>query len=48
MSFPHPLVNINQSNAENGLTNYLSYFLAEMLTWQGYVHSLDRGTRPNI
>jgi hypothetical protein len=34
-AFPHPLVNVKQSNAENGLTNYLSYALAEMLTWQG-------------
>jgi sterol 3beta-glucosyltransferase len=34
-AFPHPLVNISQSNAEAGLTNYLSYALAEILTWQG-------------
>ncbi|KAJ7684426.1 glycosyltransferase family 1 protein [Mycena polygramma] len=34
-SFPHPLVNISSSNAENGLTNYLSYALADILTWQG-------------
>lgn len=35
-AFPHPLVNISESNAEPGLTNYLSYALAEMMTWQGY------------
>ncbi|KII89415.1 glycosyltransferase family 1 protein [Plicaturopsis crispa FD-325 SS-3] len=34
-SFPHPLVNVSASNAENGLTNYLSYALADLLTWQG-------------
>ncbi|KAG8809795.1 hypothetical protein FRC19_004968, partial [Serendipita sp. 401] len=34
-AFPHPLVNISQSNAEAGLTNYLSYALAELMTWQG-------------
>ncbi|KAJ7118977.1 glycosyltransferase family 1 protein [Mycena epipterygia] len=34
-SFPHPLVNIKSSNAENGLTNYLSYALADIMTWQG-------------
>jgi hypothetical protein len=34
-AFPHPLVNVKQSNAENGLTNYLSYALADILTWQG-------------
>ncbi|KIK62425.1 glycosyltransferase family 1 protein [Collybiopsis luxurians FD-317 M1] len=33
--FPHPLVNIQQSNAQGGLTNYLSYALADILTWQG-------------
>jgi hypothetical protein len=39
-AFPHPLVNISRSNAEPGLTNYLSYGLAEMMTWQGYVNAL--------
>lgn len=34
-SFPHPLVNIISSNAEPGLTNYLSYALAEIMTWKG-------------
>ncbi|OCF77518.1 hypothetical protein I204_01506 [Kwoniella mangroviensis CBS 8886] len=34
-AFNHPLVRIEQSNAEKGLTNYLSFALAEMLTWQG-------------
>ncbi|CAE6514541.1 unnamed protein product [Rhizoctonia solani] len=33
--FPHPLVNILQSNAGKGLTNVLSYALAELMTWQG-------------
>lgn len=33
--FPHPLVNINKSNAKGGLTNYLSYAMADILTWQG-------------
>jgi hypothetical protein len=36
--FPHPLANITASNAERGLTNYLSYTLADLLTWQGYVN----------
>ncbi|KAF8061758.1 UDP-Glycosyltransferase/glycogen phosphorylase [Lyophyllum atratum] len=34
-AFPHPLVNIKQSNAEHDLTNYLSYAIADLLTWQG-------------
>ncbi|WRT69975.1 uncharacterized protein IL334_006966 [Kwoniella shivajii] len=34
-AFNHPLVNVQQTNAEKGLTNYLSFALAEMLQWQG-------------
>ena len=37
MSFPHPLANIQSSNAEPRVTNYLSYILVEALTWQGYI-----------
>lgn len=33
--FPHPLANIKQSNVENAYTNFLSYPLVEMMTWQG-------------
>jgi len=35
--FHHPLVNIKESNAKKGMTNYLSYALADILTWQGCV-----------
>ncbi|TDL28120.1 glycosyltransferase family 1 protein [Rickenella mellea] len=41
-SFPHPLVNIKQSNAKRGLTNYLSYSLVDLLTWQGMGDIVDR------
>ncbi|KZV82173.1 glycosyltransferase family 1 protein [Exidia glandulosa HHB12029] len=34
-SFPHPLVNISTTNAGERLTNYLSYALADTMTWQG-------------
>ncbi|WVQ68634.1 uncharacterized protein L199_006843 [Kwoniella botswanensis] len=34
-AFRHPLANIRESNAEPGLSNYLSYALVDMLTWQG-------------
>ncbi|WVW85218.1 hypothetical protein I302_107256 [Kwoniella bestiolae CBS 10118] len=34
-AFRHPLANILESNAEPGLSNYLSYALVDMLTWQG-------------
>lgn len=34
-AFPHPLANIISSNANQSLTNYISYVLVDMLTWQG-------------
>ena len=34
-AFPHPLANIQSSNADPNLTNYMSYALIDMLTWQG-------------
>ena len=34
-SFPHPLVNIKSSNADGERTNFMSYALVEMMTWQG-------------
>lgn len=34
-SFPHPLVNIKSSNADRDMTNYISYTLVDMMTWQG-------------
>jgi hypothetical protein len=30
-AFKHPLVNVRKSNAESGLTNYLTYAFAEMM-----------------
>ncbi|KAF2203330.1 UDP-Glycosyltransferase/glycogen phosphorylase [Delitschia confertaspora ATCC 74209] len=33
--FPHPLANIQSSNADPNITNYMSYTLVDMLTWQG-------------
>ncbi|KAK7520486.1 uncharacterized protein IWZ02DRAFT_265520 [Phyllosticta citriasiana] len=34
-AFPHPLANIQRSNAETGVANYMSYGLVDILTWQG-------------
>ncbi|ORY85379.1 hypothetical protein BCR35DRAFT_302858 [Leucosporidium creatinivorum] len=34
-SFPHPLVKISSSNTEPGMSNFLSYSLVDLLTWQG-------------
>ncbi|EKG10097.1 UDP-glucuronosyl/UDP-glucosyltransferase [Macrophomina phaseolina MS6] len=33
--FPHPLANIKQSNIDESYTNFMSYPLVEMMTWQG-------------
>jgi hypothetical protein len=40
-AFPHPLANIKKSNVDDpGYTNFMSYPLVEMMTWQGYVFLL--------
>jgi hypothetical protein len=33
--FPHPLANIQSSNTEVNIANFVSYALVEMMTWQG-------------
>ncbi|KAH7394543.1 hypothetical protein BKA66DRAFT_303361 [Pyrenochaeta sp. MPI-SDFR-AT-0127] len=33
--FPHPLANIQSSNADATITNYISYIMVDVLTWQG-------------
>ncbi|KAH8114206.1 glycosyltransferase family 1 protein [Phellopilus nigrolimitatus] len=39
--FPHPLVNVKQTNAKKGLTNYLTYALTDHMTWQGLGDIID-------
>ncbi|KAJ6262040.1 Sterol 3-beta-glucosyltransferase [Drechslerella dactyloides] len=34
-SFPHPLANIRSSNTEANITNFLTYTMVDMMTWQG-------------
>ncbi|KAF9009573.1 hypothetical protein BDQ17DRAFT_1071182 [Cyathus striatus] len=34
-AFPHPLVKVSKSNTSRSLTNYLSYTVGELLTWEG-------------
>ena len=41
-AFPHPLANIQSSNADANLTNYISYALIDMLTWQGLGDVINR------
>src|SRR6185437_16688123 len=32
-AFPHPLANIQSSNSDPQLTNYISYIMIEVLSW---------------
>ncbi|KAK0123702.1 hypothetical protein ONS95_008712 [Cadophora gregata] len=41
-AFPHPLANIQSSNADPMLTNYLSYAMIEVLVWQGLGDLINR------
>ena len=41
-AFPHPLANIQSSNADTSITNFVSYALVEMMTWQGLGDVINR------
>ncbi|PNY29406.1 Sterol 3-beta-glucosyltransferase [Tolypocladium capitatum] len=41
-AFPHPLANIQSSNADDIMTNYMTYTLVEMMTWQGLGDVINR------
>lgn len=41
-AFPHPLANIQSTNTDPVMTNYLSYALVEMMTWQGLGDVINR------
>ncbi|KAG8791204.1 hypothetical protein FRC12_009874 [Ceratobasidium sp. 428] len=42
-SFPHPLVNIKQSNkTEPKMANYYSYGLVDLMTWQGLGRTINK------
>jgi hypothetical protein len=41
-AFPHPLANIQSSNTDEVMTNYVSYALVEMMTWQGLGDVINR------
>ncbi|KAK4935222.1 hypothetical protein LTR10_023684 [Elasticomyces elasticus] len=41
-AFPHPLANIQSSNADPQLTNYISYIMVEVLVWQGLGDIINR------
>jgi sterol 3beta-glucosyltransferase len=46
--FNHPLVNVKSSDAPNRLTNYLSYGLAEIMTWQGLGPTINKFRRKEL
>ena len=41
-SFPHPLANIKTSNVDQSYTNYMSYPLVDLMTWQGLGDLVNR------
>ncbi|KAI9847259.1 MAG: hypothetical protein M1838_000954 [Thelocarpon superellum] len=41
-SFPHPLANIKKTNMDMNYTNFMSYPLVEMMTWQGLGDLINR------
>lgn len=41
-AFPHPLANVQSSNADPQITNYLSYVMIEFITWQGLGDIINR------
>ncbi|KAL2136272.1 hypothetical protein VTI74DRAFT_4507 [Chaetomium olivicolor] len=41
-AFPHPLADIVSTNADAAITNYVSYALVEMMTWQGLGDVINR------
>ncbi|KAL4982108.1 UDP-Glycosyltransferase/glycogen phosphorylase [Aspergillus falconensis] len=41
-AFPHPLANIEASNTDPQLTNYISYALIELLSWQALGDIINR------
>ncbi|KAF1988668.1 glycosyltransferase family 1 protein [Aulographum hederae CBS 113979] len=41
-AFPHPLANITSSDADATMTNFMSYALVDMMTWQGLGDVINR------
>jgi hypothetical protein len=42
VQFPHPLANIKPGNVDANYTNFMSYPLVEMMTWQGLGDLINR------
>jgi UDP:flavonoid glycosyltransferase YjiC (YdhE family) len=41
-AFPHPLASIGRSSADVSMTNFMSYALVELMTWQGLGDIINR------
>jgi UDP:flavonoid glycosyltransferase YjiC (YdhE family) len=41
-AFPHPLANIKSSNVDQSYTNFMSYPLVDLMTWQGLGDLVNR------
>ena len=47
-AFAHPLANIQKSSADTSLTNYASYVLVEMMTWQAVGNVINSFRRKTL
>lgn len=46
--FPHPLANIQSSNADASITNFISYIMVDILTWQGLGDVINRFRKDSL
>jgi hypothetical protein len=46
--FPHPLANIQSTNADASITNYISYIMVDILTWQGLGDIINRFRKDSL
>lgn len=46
--FPHPLANIKKSNIDANYTNYMSYPLVDLMTWQGLGDLVNKFRRDTL
>ncbi|KAI0626095.1 Glycosyltransferase family 1 protein [Pyrenophora tritici-repentis] len=46
--FPHPLANIQSTNADPSITNYMSYIMVDILTWQGLGDVINRFRKESL
>ncbi|KAF1939015.1 UDP-Glycosyltransferase/glycogen phosphorylase [Clathrospora elynae] len=46
--FPHPLANIQSTNADPTITNFISYIMVDVLTWQGLGDVINRFRKDSL